>query len=150
MTPLPGVLIYRHLEEKRNLVYKICLLMYTEQVTLTNHIIIENFHFMHNDRDIRRKTLCLGVWNKNLHYGNAWVHPMHRIPRPSSSYGRQWTWLREWHRGDPQQRPQWQRPECRAVQKMKRVCWLWCECSHPARTQHQASWWSWFWWSVFW
>ena len=50
MTPLPGVLIYRHLEEKRNLVYKICLLMYTEQVTLTNHIIIKNFHFMHNDR----------------------------------------------------------------------------------------------------
>lgn len=50
MTPLPGVLIYRHLEEKRNLVYKICLLiMYTEQVTLTNHI-IENFHFMHDDR----------------------------------------------------------------------------------------------------
>ena len=49
MTPLPWVLIYRHLEEKRNLVYRIFLLMYTEQVTLTNHI-IENFHFMHNDR----------------------------------------------------------------------------------------------------
>ena len=37
MTPLPGVLIYRHLEENRNLVYKIFLLMYTEQVTLTNN-----------------------------------------------------------------------------------------------------------------